>query len=84
MAIHSNSGWPRLDLEVNEGTLYPLLRRLEGQGLLTSAWQVTDDERLCRYYLLSELGVEVLAQLVGEWCGMIQGLERLDVGKECN
>jgi PadR family transcriptional regulator PadR len=70
-------------LEINEGTLYPLLRRLEGQRLLTSAWQVTDDERPRRYYLLSELGAQVLTRLASEWCGIIQGLERLDVGKEC-
>jgi PadR family transcriptional regulator PadR len=43
-------------LEVSEGTLYPLLRRLETQGLLESRWEVVDDQRPRRYYLLSAPG----------------------------
>jgi DNA-binding PadR family transcriptional regulator len=53
-------------LDINEGTLYPLLRRLEGQGLLRSEWLVTED-RPRRYYTLSAVGKEVLERLVGEW-----------------
>ncbi len=53
-------------LEIDEGTLYPLVRRLEKQGLLTSEWRY-DDKRKKRYYRLSELGREVLASLVVEW-----------------
>ena len=53
-------------LEINEGTLYPLLRRLEGQGLLRSEWLVTED-RPRRYYTLSTGGAEVLEKLVQEW-----------------
>ena len=53
-------------LDIDEGTLYPLVRRLEKQGLLTSEWR-SDDKRRKRYYRLSALGQEVLASLVVEW-----------------
>jgi PadR family transcriptional regulator PadR len=53
-------------LEIDEGTLYPLVRRLEKQGLLTSEWRF-DEKRKKRYYLLSELGQEVLESLIVEW-----------------
>ena len=45
-----------LGLDINEGTLYPLLRRLEGQGLLHSEWRVVDETRPRRYYVLDEPG----------------------------
>jgi PadR family transcriptional regulator PadR len=54
-------------LEINEGTLYPLLRRLEEQGLLQSNWQVVDGKRPRRYYRLSATGETILANLSAEW-----------------
>ena len=54
------------DLEIDEGTLYPLIRRLEKQGLLVSEWRV-DDKRKKRYYRISDLGGEVLTRLISEW-----------------
>lgn len=59
----------RLDekgLEIEQGTLYPLLRRLEDQGLLTSEWNV-EGARPRRYYSLSPEGRTVLNALAGEW-----------------
>jgi len=53
-------------LTVDEGTLYPLLRRLEGQGLLESRWRL-EEERPRRYYRLSPSGREVLRGLTREW-----------------
>ena len=53
-------------LEIDEGTLYPLVRRLEKQGLLTSEWRF-DEKRKKRYYRISELGQEVLESLIVEW-----------------
>jgi PadR family transcriptional regulator PadR len=53
-------------LEIDEGTMYPLVRRLEKQGLLASEWRV-DGGRKKRYYLLSALGREVLELLTVEW-----------------
>jgi PadR family transcriptional regulator, regulatory protein PadR len=57
-------------MEMDEGTLYPLLRRLEAQGLLTSEWR-EHEKRNKRFYRLSAEGAETLTQLVAEW-------ERLD------
>ena len=54
-------------LEVNEGTLYPLLRRLEDQALLASEWRVVDEARPRRYYRLSEQGQQALDDLSREW-----------------
>jgi DNA-binding PadR family transcriptional regulator len=53
-------------LEVDQGTLYPLLRRLEGQGLLKSNWRVESD-RPRRYYVISEEGRAILPRLKSEW-----------------
>ena len=69
-------------LEVSEGTLYPLLRRLESQGLLESRWEVVDDQRPRRYYLLSGVGKATLGQLVDEWKSLVATLARMGIGKE--
>jgi|SRR4051812_32967684 PadR family transcriptional regulator PadR len=53
-------------LEIEEGTLYPLLRRLEKQGLLESEWD-TGEARPRKYYRISALGRDVLAALSAEW-----------------
>ena len=53
-------------LVIDESTLYPLLRRLESQGLLTSEWR-EEDKRNKRFYRLSSDGEALLAQLLQEW-----------------
>jgi PadR family transcriptional regulator len=53
-------------LDIDEGTMYPLLRRLESQGLLTSIWR-EEDKRNKRFYVLSPEGKRVLKQLSAEW-----------------
>ncbi len=53
-------------LEIDESTLYPLLRRLETQGLLVSQWR-EEDKRNKRFYRLSPEGERVLTQLLNEW-----------------
>jgi DNA-binding PadR family transcriptional regulator len=53
-------------LEVDQGTLYPLLRRLETQGLLESLWRV-EEARPRRYYVISAEGRRVLPLLKEEW-----------------
>lgn len=53
-------------LEVEQGTLYPLLRRLDEHGLLRSEWNV-DGSRPRKYYALSPAGAEVLRTLSDEW-----------------
>jgi len=53
-------------MAVDEGTLYPLLRRLESQGLLSSEWR-EEDKRNKRFYVLSPDGKQILKQLMAEW-----------------
>ena len=53
-------------LNVDEGTLYPLLRRLETQGLLLSEWR-EEAKRNKRFYRLGPEGAEILTQLLAEW-----------------
>jgi PadR family transcriptional regulator, regulatory protein PadR len=53
-------------LEIDEGTLYPLLRRLESQGLLVSQWR-EEEKRNKRFYRLSPMGEEILGRLHEEW-----------------
>jgi len=60
-------------MDIDEGTLYPLLRRLESQGLLSSEWR-EQDKRNKRFYRLSHGGELILKQLVAEWQGMDQAL----------
>jgi len=53
-------------LAIDESTLYPLLRRLESQGLLVSEWR-EEEKRNKRFYRLSASGETILAQLLAEW-----------------
>ena len=53
-------------LVIDESTLYPLLRRLESQGLLLSEWR-EEDKRNKRFYRLSGEGQQILGQLLDEW-----------------
>jgi len=53
-------------MAIDEGTLYPLLRRLESQGLLVSEWR-EEDKRNKRFYVLSAEGKSILKQLLNEW-----------------
>ena len=57
------------ELTVDEGTLYPLLRRLEAQGLLVSEWR-EEAKRNKRFYRLSREGAEMLTALLAEWRGI--------------
>ena len=63
-------------LEIDQGTLYPLLRRLETQGLLESKWRV-DEARPRRYYVLSPQGGVLLEQLKGEWSRLAGVINRM-------
>ena len=62
-------------LPIEEGALYPLLRRLEAQGLLTSEWR--EEGRNKRFYRLSAAGEAILARLHAEWDAIGASLERL-------
>jgi PadR family transcriptional regulator, regulatory protein PadR len=68
-------------MEIDEGTLYPLLRRLETQGLLKSEWR-EEDKRNKRFYVLSEDGKQILEQLIAEWKTLDSSLSEIVRGKE--
>ena len=68
-------------LAIEESTLYPLLRRLETQGLLTSEWR-EEDKRNKRFYRLSKDGEAVLALLLVEWSGINESLHKILKNRE--
>jgi len=63
-------------LDVEQGTLYPLLRRLDEQGLLESSWNV-EGSRPRKYYQLSAAGAEVLEILSIQWRSLIEAMNDL-------
>jgi transcriptional regulator len=62
-------------LEVNQGSLYPALQRLEQAGLVTSAWGTTDHNRRARYYELTPAGRRALGAELASWRRFAAGLE---------
>ena len=68
-------------LPIDEGALYPLLRRLEAQGLLTSEWR-EEAKRNKRFYRLTPNGLHVLGQLLAEWNAISESILRLTEGEK--
>ena len=64
-------------LEVDQGTLYPLLRRLESQGLLQSNWRIAGEARPRRYYVISPDGIVALSQLTEEWQNIVAKVQKM-------
>ncbi len=64
-------------MEIDQSTLYPLLRRLESQGLLQSDWRIVDEARPRRYYVISAQGKSVLTKLKLEWSAMMKTLQKM-------
>ena len=65
-----------LGMAIDEGTLYPLLRRLESQGLLVSVWR-EEDKRNKRFYRLSAEGKQTFKRLLAEWQSINASLARI-------
>ncbi len=63
-------------MEVDQGTLYPLLRRLEAQGLLESVWKL-EEARPRRYYIISAEGRKLLPKLKKEWAGIVSVMGKM-------
>ncbi|MBE1298813.1 MAG: PadR family transcriptional regulator [Alteromonadaceae bacterium] len=63
-------------IEIEESTLYPLIRRLETQGLLDSEWR-EEAKRKKRFYRISDMGHTILQQLLKEWRSMNQSIEQI-------
>ncbi|MCE4051453.1 MULTISPECIES: PadR family transcriptional regulator [Bacillaceae] len=70
-------------ISIDQSTLYPLLRRLEKQELVSSSWD-TAESRPRKYYVLSEYGLEIFLQLEKEWIKDSKELYRLLRGEEDN
>ena len=64
-------------MKIEESTLYPLLRRLESQGLLQSEWRIVDEARPRRYYVISTQGKAVLTKLKREWSTMAETMKQM-------
>jgi len=62
-------------LEVNQGSLYPALQRLEKEGLIASEWGTTDNNRRARYYRLTASGRRALGEELASWRRFAAGLE---------
>ena len=69
-----------IDIEAN--TLYPLLRRLESQGLLASDWD-TSESRPRKYYTINDDGKKLYQDLVAEWQKMQNSIEGM-IGEQSN
>ena len=62
-------------LDVNQGSLYPALQRLEKEGLIVSDWGTTDNNRRARYYRLTTSGRRTLGDELESWRRFAAGLE---------
>ena len=71
----------RSGVTIDANTLYPLLRRLEGQGLLESRWE-TGGTKPRKYYCRTETGTEIYRALRRQWEELSAGMERLLEEKE--
>ncbi len=69
----------RLGFEVDANTLYPLLRRLEGQGMLASEWN-TEESRPRKFYRTSADGERLAAELLADWTRIDASIRLLDQG----
>ena len=71
----SDQGMP-----IEEGTLYPLLRRLEAQGLLASEWRIEDGPPR-RYYVLSKAGSQLQRNLTASWADLVKTMDGILGGR---
>ena len=62
-------------LELNQGSLYPALQRLEKDGMITSEWGITDNNRRARYYRITASGRKALGDELESWRRFAAGLE---------
>lgn len=66
----------KADISIEGNTLYPLMRRLEGQGLLKSEWE-TDGAKPRKYYVITEDGTIVLQKITEHWRKFSESIEKL-------
>ena len=70
-----------VDIDIEEGTLYPLVRRLESYGLLDSRWS-SEEGRKRRYYRTSAKGVETLNALQADWQQLNRSLVKISAASK--
>jgi PadR family transcriptional regulator, regulatory protein PadR len=84
LALEPMHGWgiglriqqiSRGTLEVNQGSLYPALQRLEHRGWIDSEWQATENNRRARYYTLTRQGRKALGAEVEKWKRFVEAIE---------
>ena len=64
-------------LELNQGSLYPALQRLERAGHITSEWQLTDNNRRARYYTITTQGRRALGTETASWLRFAAAMDQL-------
>ncbi len=64
-------------LEVNQGSLYPALQRLEQKGWIESEWQVTENRRRARYYRLTAAGRRAVGEETRSWRRYVAAVESI-------
>jgi PadR family transcriptional regulator, regulatory protein PadR len=62
-------------LDVNQGSLYPALQRLEQRGLVRSEWQLTEENRRAKYYALTPAGRRAVTAETNSWRRYVQAVE---------
>ena len=67
-------------LDVNQGSLYPALQRLEHRGDIESAWRTTENNRRARYYTITTRGRRELGQQVDKWKRFAQAISLIVEG----
>ena len=69
--------WSANVLQLNQGSLYPALYRLEHQGLLTSSWKTTENSRRARYYALTAAGRKALGEEQRLWARISKAVNQV-------
>lgn len=64
-------------LQVEHGSLYPALHRLEDRGWIASFWGTSENNRKARYYRLTPAGRRQLAQQTGRWEQLVEAINRV-------
>ena len=64
-------------LQVEHGSLYPALHRLEERGLLASFWGTSENNRKAKYYRITPAGREHLSKERGRWVGLVEAVARV-------
>jgi PadR family transcriptional regulator PadR len=64
-------------LQVEHGSLYPALHRLEGRGWVASFWGTSENNRKAKYYRLTAAGRKQLSAETGRWHQLVKAIGRL-------